>query len=162
MTTNAKRNDRDMQPLPRGITGFNTTERVEGKQFVTACYAVARIAGAKVEQVRTSDDAITPNFHEAQLVFHDGSDSVRLICNKHFPVVAFAAPASFEGDANLQFVDCPTVADLLTPLFRVLDKSAAGQLISSEAVAQLDEDELKQIEYWKPRNVGEIVFNYWD
>jgi hypothetical protein len=167
MTTNvAVRSDRVgvaiMQPLPRGVTGFNTTERVAGKQFAVACHAVARIARANVEQFRSADDAVTPSFHEAHLTFRDGSDGVRLICNKHFPIVAFLAPARFEGDANLQFVDCPVVANLLDSIFLVLNSSVARKAISAEVVANLDDDEMKQIQYWRPQSIGEIVFNYWD
>ena len=152
-----------MQPLPKGVTGFDAPdEGVPVKRFTEACHAAARQVRGRVQQVRAAYEQVTPNFHEALVSLRDGSETVRVLCNAHHTIVAFASPAAREGDVRLRFVDCPELAGVLSGEFSILSTQEAGAGVSSDVVAQLGETELEQMRYWNPQRIGDVIFNYWD
>ena len=152
-----------MQPIPKGVTGFDAPEEgVQVKQFTAAIHDAARRAGCFVEQVRAADGRVTPNFHEILVRLRDGTRKVRVLCNAHYPIVAFASPIEYEGDVRIRFVDCLELSDALSSEFSVLSNQDACAPVSEETVALLSEVELKQIRYWRPQRIGDVIFNYWD
>jgi len=112
--------------------------------------------------MRAADGQATPNFHEAQVTLRDGTDTVRVLCNAHYPIVAFATPAAQEGDVRLQFVECPLLAESLGSEFSLLSVQDAEAGVADELLLLLGEDELDQMLYWNPQRMGEVIFNYWD
>jgi hypothetical protein len=152
-----------MQTLPKGVTGFDVTEsNVPAKRFAAACHSAARQVGARVHHVRDAAERVTPNFHEAVVTWMDGVEDVRVLCNAHHPIVAFATPVDHEGDVRIEFVDCPQLARPLSAEFRVLSKDGAAAGIPSNAVIRLGESELDQMRYWNPQRIGDLIFNFWD
>ncbi len=152
-----------LRPLPRGITGFDARgEGVPVKRFTAACHAAALQMGATVRQVLAANEQASTNFHEAVVSLPHQTEPVRVLCNAHHGVMAFAWPATFEGDLNLRFIDCPEFAEAFASDFHILSAGEASAAASSDLVAQLGETELKQLRYWKPARMGDIVFNYWD
>jgi hypothetical protein len=152
-----------MQPLPRGVTGFDApNDSVSAKRFTAACHDAARQVGGRVVEVRDAIERVTPNFDEAWISGSDGSEAVRVLCNTHHSIVAFASPAAHERDVCLELVDCPQLARVLSAGFRILGGDEAGTEISSEATAQLSDAELDQMRYWNPQRIGDLIFNYWD
>jgi hypothetical protein len=152
-----------MQPLPKGITGFDAPNYgVSVKQFTSACHAAARQAKGLVEQVQQAYGQVTPNFHEAVVTILDGSKKVRVLCNAYYPIVAFASPSTFEGDSKLQFIDCQELAVSLGSEFRIFGASEATAAISPDAITNLGATELQQMRYWRPERIGEVIFNHWD
>jgi hypothetical protein len=152
-----------MQPLPKGVTGFDApNDGVPVKRFTTACHTAARQARGQVQQVRAAYEQVTPNVHEALVTLRNASETVRVLCNAHHPIVAFTSPATREGDVRLRFVDCPELAAVLSSEFNILTSQEAGAGVSSDVVAQLGEAELEQMRYWSPRRIGDVIFNYWD
>ena len=154
---------RVMQPLPKGVTGFDAPdEHVPVKRFTTACHAAVRQASGRVHQVRAACEQVTPNFHEALVTLCDGTETVRVLCNAHHSIVAFASPARHEADVRLQFLDCPQLAGVLSGEFSILSAQEACAGVSAELVAQLGEAELSQMRYSNPQRIGDVIFNYWD
>ena len=152
-----------MQPLPTGITGFDSPEEgVSVERFRSACQAAVRQAYGKLTQVRAAHEHATTNFHEALVSLHDGKETVRVLCNAYFPIIAFTSPATREGDVRLRFLDCPELARSLSSEFTVLSAQDAGAGVSPQVISQLGETELAQLKYWKPQRIGDVVFNYWD
>jgi hypothetical protein len=151
-----------MNALPKGITGFDSlSHEVSGKRFAEACYAAARQIGARVESVQTVEGQVIHNFHEALITLRYETRRVSVVCNAHFPLVAFASPST-EGDMQFEFVDCPELAAVLSAGFTVLTRQEACAAVTAEATALLSADELKQVHYWRPGCIGEVIFNYWD
>jgi hypothetical protein len=72
--------------LRRGITGFNTANKVDFRAFKKAVYAAAQATAADVVEA-TAADGVTPNFHQID-IRHVGRD-LSVICNRSFPIVAF-------------------------------------------------------------------------
>jgi hypothetical protein len=152
-----------MQRLPRGITGFDATDhRVSVLSFTTACHAAARQLRGRVQHVRDAAGQVTPNFHEALVSWNDGAEAVRVLCNAHHPMIAFASPTNCEGDTRLDFVDCPEVAGPLRAEFHILSLETVCAGTSPEALVQLGDAELDQMRYWKPQRIGDLIFNFWD
>lgn len=152
-----------MKPLAKGVTGFDAPkEGVPVKRFTEACHAAARQVGGRVHQVRAAYEQVTSNFHEALMTLRHGTETVRVLCNAHHPIVAFTRPAANGAAVRLEFLDCPELADVMREEFALMSRAEACAGVSDELVAQLGDAELQQMRYWKPQRVGDVVFNYWD
>lgn len=152
-----------MQPLPKGITGFDASnDGVPVERFVAACHAAARQVAGRVHQVRAAYEQGTLNFHEALMSLRDRPEMIRVLCNAHYPIVAFAAPPAYEGDARLEFVDCPELAEGLHGEFSMIARQDACAGVADSGIAQLGDDELDQMRYWQPQRIGDVIFNDWD
>ena len=68
------------------------------------------------------------------------------------------------GDTTLAFVDVPGLSEALQGAgpFRVLSAQELDAPVRAEALSELAPRERKEIKYWKPRRVGEVLFNFWD
>lgn len=152
-----------MKPLPKGITGFDAPdEGVPVARFTAACHAAARQLAGRVHQVKAAYEQMTPNFHEAFMSLGNPPEMIRVLCNAHNPMVTFAMPPAHEGDARLEFIDCPELADLLRAEFSIITKQDASAGVAEALIEQLGDDELDQMRYWKPQRIGDVIFNYWD
>ena len=152
-----------MQPLPKGVTGFDAPKTgVPVNRFTAACHAAARQVAGRVLQVRPAYEEVTPNFHEALMTLRGRPEAIRVLCNAHYPIVTFAAPTAHEGDARLEFMDCPELADAFRAEFVIMTSHEACSGVADELVAQLGEAELHEMCYWRPQRIGDLIFNYWD
>lgn len=152
-----------MKPLPKGVTGCDAPdEGVPVKRFTSACHVAAQQVAGRVQQVRPAYERVTPNFHEALVTLRDRPEMVRVLCNAHYPIIAFATPAAHEGDVYLEYTDCPELADALSPEFSIITQQEACAGVVDELVAALGEAELHQMRYWRPQRIGDLIFNYWD
>ncbi len=69
-------------------------------------------------------------------------------------------PPSFGGQP--QVIDhpaCQPLDDLGLHRMRQADATAG---VSHQLLASLTSDELKQVAYWAPETVGQLVWNFWD
>jgi len=152
-----------MQPLPKGVTGFDAPDDgvpVEG--FTASCHTAARQVTGRVHQVKGAYEQVIPNFHEAFMTLRDRPEMIRVLCNAHYPIAAFATPPAYEGDARLEFVDCPELAEALRGEFSIITRRDACAGVTDALIAQLGDDELEQLRYWRPQRIGDLIFNYWD
>ena len=152
-----------MQPLPKGVTGFDPPEvGVDVRRFTSACHAAARQVAGRVLQVSPAHVTVTSSFYQASVTVRTRPDTLRVLCNAYYPIVAFASPAAFEGDMNLDFVDCAELADLLRDEFTILTRQDACANLAPELIASLSETELDQMRHWQAQRIGDLIFNYWD
>ena len=145
--------------LQRGITGFwgvNTKPPpfLEEKAFHQMCHAMARESGGVVTKVDT--DTAARNFYSAEIQRYDAS--VFLLQNIHDPYIAFAQPNAsgrFIWTSQPEWLRLPEVqACFLSPDELNQDWH--------NLCGELSPEEEKQIRYWNPWTVGEIIFNTWD
>ena len=148
--------------LPAGSTGFDAPPvdaAAHRRAFLTACHHAARAIGGRVAGIE--GPGVTPNFHLAEIAHRDG----RLSVLGHGCVLfaAIAGPRPWR-DLRPTFADDPAVAAA------IVAASALRPLAVAELSTPLDQADLsalgpgehRQIAYWKPDTVGELLFNYWD
>ncbi|MUG67987.1 hypothetical protein GNP94_18530 [Paenibacillus campinasensis] len=157
-----------MQKLPRGITGFGRSDSeaaVTEKEFKQLCYQLLMEHGFQTfEMVSTYHH----NYYVGEL--RGDEQFVYVLMNKHYPFVAmatkyedgnveFIADNRFNGVAHRErFWNHTTSFNQYVLLrFNVLEA-----LLTDDVTKELDKDELKQIDYWKPVKIKDIVFNHWD
>ncbi|MBP2243269.1 hypothetical protein J2Z40_003868 [Cytobacillus eiseniae] len=153
--------------LLNGITGFYDRKEdeppiMDSKEFKRFCFQIARLIGERV--IFFTKPHYPSNYYEVKL-----SNDLYILLNAHYPYIAFA---DFVEDSKVNFINdsslhnaCSaagyqvlTVADLHTPL-KIAEKT--GQLFV-ENRNSLNEAEIAQIKNWKPKTVGEVIYNCWD
>ena len=167
-------------PLPNfiqpGVTGFGQGPlpppiQVDFKAFRALCYTAAQGTEATVLSVDPSPFKTVRNFVFALLQFSKvpGAPSVFLFVNQHTPLLACAfAPAltSPHPDGSpFSFMDVPELSTTFEPFYPILKKEELEIpwiWSESELASRLPPEEIKQIAYWKPQTVGEVLFNFWD
>jgi hypothetical protein len=148
--------------LSRGITGFRDIDDsplplCDLREFRGHCFAVARDLGGRVCSFETP--LHRSNFASAVLEFPSGRIAVLL--NAHFPVIAFAEPLN---EDKLRFLDSPELGAQFRG-FNIYTVSTVADLtrpLSKEMCQHLAPAERKQVDYWRPACVGELMFNFWD
>lgn len=109
-----------------------------------------------------TDASFTPNFHLAEL--KSANRSIFILGHSNYPIVAFAEHVS-DTAQRLQFVDEPEIASETSRLFPDVTIANAADLhrsVTKDDLAQLAPADRKQVEYWKPRTIGQLAFNWWD
>ena len=153
-----------MSPLPEGVTGFGLAAQRHStsvRSFSTACYQAIRCIGGTVVLVREANEGASCSFHEATLALPLGMQ-IRVLCNAHFPLLAFAEATHARSDWDFRFVDHPTLAEAFGNPWTVLRADELQQFPDEEVLRLLGSEEVNQLEYWRPQSVGHVVFNHWD
>ena len=85
-----------------------------------------------------------------------------MLCNRHVPVVAFADAVG--GMEIERFLEAPAefAAALAECGFVIGDVAELGRRVTSDDLKMLSHTEQDQAKYWKPKRVGDIIFNWWD
>jgi hypothetical protein len=80
--------------------------------------------------------------------------------------LAFVPARSFAvgTDLELTFVEPVSLAAtfLAATEFQPLDARWLSADLNNELLTGLAASELKQVRYWKPERVGDLIFNFWD
>lgn len=150
--------------LRSGVTGFQPAPSTDQKEFKSICYALA--GAEKVEFIEPG--GAVRNFYEC--VIKRKNKKVHVLLNSHYPFAAFTASRGTD-EFYFPFIDDPELAELFSPYYEIvsreqLNEPAAlrrhGHTILLDNENTLHPDELKQLAFWKPETIGDIVFNYWD
>lgn len=141
--------------LPRGITGFGDAQAPviqDVKRFAALADAAARELGGAVCYIDA--DTLGRSFYSARIEPRRGG--LFILMNAYYPYAAFAESVEY---GEIAFADAPGGVEC--PDVRVLTLDELMQPWNGESL-ELGDAEMKQIRYWKPRTVGEVVFNFWD
>lgn len=150
--------------LPAGVSGFYSSDEqkppeIDVAKYKELCHRLARDKGAKLQEF--SDSLYPANFYKA--LFHFGDEDICLVMNKHYPLLAFAKTADA---VKVEFIDYPDGTEAISGEFTVLSKDELETPVPKNPEelksSGLNKGEIKQIKYWKPDRLGEIVFNFWD
>jgi hypothetical protein len=124
------------------------------------CYVAAREAGWSVREVMAPRQSVACNY--ALAVLASGESSIAVALNGVFPLLAFAAPPE-DGRLDLDFADCPGLGAAFERLgYTVIPAAELARPISQEMWQGLAPHEQKQLRYFRPRRVGDVIYNYWD
>jgi hypothetical protein len=149
-----------------GISGFliNDLPEVDSSQFKKLCYSLANYIHGKL--LSFEEPHVSQNFYKAELDLND--ESIFILLNSSYPIVAFASSVEY---FNIKFVDhsLSSVVDAFSYGFRVATAKELNECLAIDERTltvlnenSLNKSEMRQIFYWKPKSVGEIVFNFWD
>jgi hypothetical protein len=157
-----------MLMLPRGITGFSSggdpfvLPETNLHLFQTDCHAAARATGGVVAAFTVAGHGNVLNYHLARLAWPPSAKSRLLLLNAHYPYLALALPGE---SLRYTYADDPTLAAEFAGMYEVLAKAdldAPFRWDQPELWSALGESERKQIRYWEPATLGEIIFICWD
>jgi hypothetical protein len=124
------------------------------------CYAAAREAGWSVREVLAPRQAMACNHALAVLASHDSTIAVAL--NGVFPLLSFATPPR-DGQLGLDFADCPVLGAAFEQLgYTVLPAAELALPLTREMWQGLAPHEQKYVRYFRPRRVGDVIYNYWE
>ena len=96
-------------------------------------------------------------------MFGKGGERLGVICNSIYPVVALVKEIDV-GVCELRYIEDENVENLIesNTSFHIVSTADLDQELTSGALKELNESELRKINYWKPQTIGEVVFNWWD
>lgn len=148
--------------LPEGITGFAERARdatpptVDFKSFARACHLAARAESGSVERIEPA--RYPRNYHRA--ILRLGDATLAVLCNAHFPWIAFAEASD---DLPLRFTDAVALSTRFNDAIpcEVVDLSSLETHPDEAVLAGLSDAEHEQVRYWQPRRIGDIIFNLW-
>lgn len=151
--------------LKCGITGFHSYKKVkefpsiEFEEFKRALTGVLTSTGYKPQTF--SSAGVTSNFHIG--VFEKDKERISVVCNSVYPVVALTLEPA-DNVCELVYINSPTIENAITQYteYQVLSKEYLQTPLSKDNTADLNEVEISQVKYWQPKNIGEVVFNWWD
>ena len=143
--------------LPNGITGFSAgcLETYDKQLFKRLCYGIVNRTGGEV--LDWKDDCFPRNHSRILVVF--GEEHFFIFANELHPYIGFATVAE---DSIITYMDMPLLqAEFAVHSYTVLSKEELERpfLLNEH---NLDEEEIRQVRYWRPRTLGEVVFNEWD
>ena len=155
--------------LPNGVTGFyssivNKPNEIDEKQFKNICFNLVRKNQGRILDIDESN--LATNFLKVKMNIFNREMYVLL--NAYYPFLAFASTVEFQ---HLNFIDDPVLSKDFMPFYKVLSKEELNEpldirkskgKVSLENKNKLSSSELEQILFWKPKKVGEVIFNFWD
>lgn len=144
--------------LKNGITGFyegnSDIKSISSQRFIQFCNALVYNNQGKILSM---DLELTgKNFYYSRMLIQ--KKNLYVLLNASYPYVAFALLVSME---KITYIDKPDYIKYIPDNYFVLIKKVL-ETIFENCENQLNQAERKQILYWKPKTVGEIIFNFWD
>jgi len=135
-----------------------------GKEFKLLCYNIIKSKGGRI--LEFNEPTATSNFYDIKVnVFNK---KFHILLNAHYPLLAFAA---FVEKGDIDFVDNLDLKEEFNSYYNVLDMNElnvpitikpSSKKFTVENENDLNKAELKQLTYWKPDRMGEVIFNSWD
>jgi hypothetical protein len=149
-----------------GVSGFlnNKVPEVYTSPFKELCYSVANVIQGNLVSFEIPHRS--QNFYKAELEWNGGNTFILL--NSSYPILAFASSVEY---FNIHLIDHPH-ANLLKTFSTVFTIATVNELVEPLEIDErkqtvlnkhnLNKSEIRQILYWKPTTVGDVVFNFWD
>lgn len=92
------------------------------------------------------------------------ADRITILLNAHYPVIGFADPPE-EGEVLLRFRDCEPFAESLRGfgIYEIRSMADLERRPNADDLRELSEAERRQVAYWRPQRIGDVIFiNWWD
>jgi hypothetical protein len=154
-TTRHHRNPGAQGPFPE-------SPRPDLKAFRSHCHTAARSVGAALLDIEDPHDAFQMrNYAAAHFVSSDRSISCLL--NLIFPILAFVNFPN-EGQIVFEYTDAPNLSKAFSD-FGICTIPSAEELnrpLIQDMWTELAAAEQKRIRYFRPKRVGDVIFNFWD
>src|SRR5262249_52951993 len=106
-----------------------------------------------------STDGI-PNFYYAEVVV--GQDAIAVLCNMAFPIIGFSSPFEMGQLPGKYLVHSDLASTFIAEGFECPDASLLEAPVSRDELLALRPEECKDVDYWRPNRIGDVIFNYFD
>lgn len=144
--------------LKNGITGFfeslDDKKSIPSQSFIQFCNEIVYNNQGKI--LLMDLELTGKNFYCSKQQFQD--QICYILLNASYPYVAFASLVSME---KIIYIDKPDYIKYIPDNYLVLNKNVL-ETIFENCDNQLNKAERKQILYWEPETIGEVIFNFWD
>lgn len=146
--------------LKIGTTGFFSAKTddspyLEEKYFKARCYAFIHEYGGQL--IEFLAPTLATNFFQVQLMLNN--EIYYILLNEQVPYMAFASSVK---EFQIQFIELPELATYFSSDYIILQPTQLEEFPFPSLLSELDRLERYQINFWKPKRLGEIIFNYWD
>jgi hypothetical protein len=153
--------------VPRGASGFRHHKaaplpETDPRAVAAFSHALARNVGGTVEQI--IPPPLTSTFYSVILACgQPDARRVTALFHRHLPLLALASHPP-RGLDDLSIIDDTAVSGAMPDDagFRLLTSAQLAVPVTHADLSQLSAAELKQIASWKPKTIGEVLFNLWD
>lgn len=149
--------------LPNGITGICVNSstvfpKVEGKLLKRICYSSVFSVDGQI--IHFSKPKYPVNFYSVKVKILE--DTFYLLLNDNYPFIAFVS--KINELYGITFIDDPMLTQKLAPYYQVLGTELLYTTLNLEILemSALNPLEKQAIDYWKPKTIGDIIFNFWD
>ncbi|MBD0384878.1 hypothetical protein [Paenibacillus sedimenti] len=143
-----------------GITGFirypDKFDEQDSKEFEMYLYQVLNWNKGKV----IFKELLANNKNFFTYLIELNHKEYYLLSNSTYPLLAFASSVDYSG---IIFIDPIDIFDTSLPNpYKILNKELLNKPIEIYDLERLRDYEIKNLKYWNPKTIGEVVFNYWD
>ena len=139
-------------------SGISCDRKASMAAFKTACYRVAQSLNVQVGEFRSTDGL--PNFYYAEIVV--GQDAIAVLCNMAFPVIGFSSPFEIGLLPGQYLLHFDLASAFVAEGFECPDASLLEAPVSRDDLLALRPEERKDVAYWRPHRIGDVIFNYFD
>ncbi len=151
--------------LQKGITGFRSYNcddvlpSIAEHQIKSSVYSIEYEGKFKIVAFQFPNAG--NNFYRVKLHEVHRNNNFDLLFNRIYPYYCAVTNKSIEF--GLEFVSLTNeIQKLIGSDFNYIDPDILNKRVSSVDITELNSAEIKQIEYWKSKSFGEIIFNGYD
>lgn len=154
----------NINKLPPGITGFvsDITQKKDAVSFSEFKSDMMKL-GQKLQTNIIACNAIITceNYFSCQLMYK--GQTISILCNTVYPLIGICEAAN-PNNMPRKFVTIESLENYIIGLrnYKIVSPEFLHSSVGSSAIEDLSMEELSQINYWQPKEINEIIFNYWD
>lgn len=153
-----------MKLLKKGITGFIKKENIKEHNQLEIHNLIKGISFPYLLFGEIKEPNQSANYFRFTILHQTRKEKFDLIVNSCFWIMAGIKTES--EWMNLEFIDIDSnLAEQLTKQnqeIQLLDKKILDSTVTEQEINNLDKSEIDQINYWKSKTFGEIIFNGYD
>lgn len=153
-----------MNKLPPGITGFvsdisQKRNAISFAEFKTDMVKLSQKLNVKI--IACNPIITCENYFSCQLAYK--GQTISILCNTVYPLIGLCV-ADNPNKIPRKFLYIEELEHHLIGLrnYAIASPEFLNAPVKSNAIEDLSVQELSQINYWRPKEISEIVFNYWN
>lgn len=150
--------------LPPGITGFvsDISQKQNAVSFSEFKSDMIKLSQKLHMNFIACNAIITcENYFSCQLIYK--GQTISILCNTVYPLIGICE-AENPNIMPRKFVSIEELENYISGLrnYTVVTPEFLHSSVVSSAIEDLSVQELSNINYWQPKEINEIVFNFWD
>ncbi len=150
--------------LPSGITGFvsDISQKKNAVSFSEFKSDMMKLSQKLHTKIIACNAIITcENYFSCQVMYKE--QTISILCNTVYPLIGICE-AENPNIIPRKFVSIEELENYISGLrnYTVVSPEFLHSSVVGSAIEDLSVQELSNINYWRPKEINEIVFNFWD